>query len=347
MKRNKKNKQPVRISVRLLFSFLVMVELLVVIGLSWLASEITHHFFKISVDIPSFVWLLIISMILGGAITTFLGQQFFAPMTRLGKAMNQVAQGDFSVRLEATHPLKEIRDIYANFNLMAQELSATEILQTDFVSNVSHEFKTPISAIEGYAMLLQNDGDNSPQERQQYVDKILFNTRRLSKLVHNILLLSKVDHQAILSNQSTFRLDEQIRQTIVLMEPEWDCKQLEFDADLDNVLYTSNEGMLTHVWSNLLSNAIKFSPEAGTIRMSLKQTPSELIFTIEDEGPGVDETIKRHLFDKFYQGDSSHKSEGNGLGLALVKEILAACHGTIEVENVSPHGCRFIVRLSQ
>lgn len=341
----KRNKKPVRISIRLLFTILVMIELLVVVILSWLISEVVHHLFKITLNVPSVLWLLVISLVVGGAITSFLGQQFFAPMTKLGKAMSQVAKGDFSVRLETRHPLKEFRDIYANFNLMVEELSATEILQTDFVSNVSHEFKTPISAIEGYATLLQNDSDNSPQEREQYVEKILFNTQRLSRLVYNILLLSKVDNQAILSNQTTFRLDEQIRQSIVMLEPEWDKKELEFDVNMDKLKYTCNEGMLTHIWSNLLSNAIKFSPQNGTIFLRLKETPQNIEFTIEDQGPGIDESVQHHMFDKFYQGDSSHKAEGNGLGLALVKQILATYHGDIRAENIPDGGCRIVVHL--
>lgn len=340
-----RNKKPVRISIRLLFTILVMVELLVVVVLSWLISEVVHHLFKITLNVPSVLWLLVISLVVGGAITSFLGQQFFAPMTKLGKAMSKVAEGDFSVRLETRHPLKEFRDIYANFNLMVEELSATEILQTDFVSNVSHEFKTPISAIEGYATLLQNDSDNSPQEREQYVEKILFNTQRLSRLVYNILLLSKVDNQAILSNQTTFRLDEQIRQSIVMLEPEWDKKELEFDVNMDKLKYTCNEGMLTHIWSNLLSNAIKFSPQNGTIVLRLKETPQNIEFTIEDQGPGIDESVQRHMFDKFYQGDSSHKAEGNGLGLALVKQILTTYHGDIRAENIPEGGCRIVVHL--
>lgn len=339
------NKQKTRVSIRLLFSLLVMVELLVVIAFSLVTAELFNWLFSITLHIPSFLWLLLVSLVLGSVITSFLNWQFFGPISQLSNAMNRVAAGDFSIRLESKHPFKEIRDIYNNFNLMTEELGATEILQTDFVSNVSHEFKTPISAIEGYATLLQNDSDNTPAEREQYVDKILFNTRRLSKLVHNILLLSKVDNQAILSNQTTFRLDEQIRQTIVLLEPSWDKKELEFDVNMDKVVYTSNEGMLTHIWSNLLGNAIKFSPQAGTIRLELHQLPQQIQFVIQDQGPGISETVHRHMFDKFYQGDSSHKEEGNGLGLALVKQIVTTYGGEIQAENVPEGGCRFTVTL--
>ena len=341
----RRKKQSSHFSVRIIFSLLVMLELLVVVAISWVASVIFNHFFSVTLHVPTVVWLMLFSLLLGSVITSFLSWQFFAPITRLGKAMNRVAQGDFSVRLEARHPLKEVRDIYTNFNLMTQELGATEILQTDFVSNVSHEFKTPISAIEGYATLLQDDSGNTPEERQQYVDKILFNTRRLSKLVHNILLLSRVDNQAILSSCTPYRLDEQIRQTIVLLEPEWDRKNLEFDVSMDEVTFVGNEGMLTHVWSNLLGNAIKFSPDGGLIALTLTATADGVLFTIQDQGPGIDETVQGHLFDKFYQGDSSHKSEGNGLGLALVKQIVTAYGGSISACNCAGGGCRFTLHL--
>ena len=341
----RRKKESSHISVRIIFSLLVMLERLVVVLISWLGSMILDHFFSITLHVPTVVWLLLFSLLLGSVITSFLSWQFFAPITRLSKAMNRVAQGDFSVRLEAKHPLKEIREIYANFNLMTQELGATEILQTDFVSNVSHEFKTPISAIEGYATLLQDDAGNTPDERRVYVDKILFNTRRLSRLVHNILLLSRVDNQAILSNCAPYRLDEQVRQTIVMLEPEWDRKNLDFDVSMDEISFTGNEGMLTHVWSNLLGNAIKFSPEEGLITITMHQKDSGVVFTIQDQGPGIDETVQSHLFDKFYQGDSSHKSEGNGLGLALVKQIVTAYEGSISACNCPEGGCRFTVHL--
>lgn len=259
--------------------------------------------------------------------------------------MQQVAEGDFSVRLKTGKQLKEIQDIYSNFNLMVQELEATEILQTDFVSNVSHEFKTPISAIEGYATLLQDSDMPISKEQEQYIDKILLNTRRLSHLAGNILLLSKIEHQAIQTRQNWYRLDEQIRQSIVMMEPKWSEKEIEFDVDMMDVEYLGNENLICHVWDNLLSNAIKFSPRGGTIYIRMMPEGEKIRFSIENEGPQISEDSMKHIFDKFYQGDSSHKQEGNGLGLALVKQILNLCKGTISVENVPGSGCRFTVVL--
>ena len=230
---------------------------------------------------------------------------------------------------------------------MPQELRSTEILQTDFVSSVSHEFKTPINAIEGYATLLQDTDGISEEEREQYVEKIMFNTKRLSSLVGNILLLSKIDNQSIGSKATRFRLDEQIRQSIMLLEPEWVKKDIEFDVDLDDISINGNEALLHHVWDNLIGNAIKFNPQGGSISLRLKETADFVVFTVDDCGPGIAEEAKKHIFDKFYQADTSHKQEGNGLGLALVKQILDVTAGRITVENLEGSGCRFKVELKK
>ena len=328
------------LSIRIRFILMIMLELICVSLISWLVMDVLH----IS-DIPYIVWIILASVIAGGVLNNFLSIRYFGPVLKLEKAMQQVAEGDFSVRLKTGKQLKEIQDIYSNFNLMVQELEATEILQTDFVSNVSHEFKTPISAIEGYATLLQDSDMPISKEQEQYIDKILFNTRRLSHLAGNILLLSKIEHQAIQTRQNWYRLDEQIRQSIVMMEPKWSEKEIEFDVDMMDVEYLGNENLICHVWDNLLSNAIKFSPCGGTIYIRMMPEGEKIRFSIENEGPQISEDSMKHIFDKFYQGDSSHKQEGNGLGLALVKQILNLCKGTVSVKNIPGSGCRFTVIL--
>lgn len=259
--------------------------------------------------------------------------------------MSRVADGNFEIRLDDKCGFREIQEIYNNFNLMTRELQSTEILQTDFVSNVSHEFKTPINAIEGYATLLQDEENPLTDEQSQYVGKILFNTKRLSKLVGNILLLSKVDNQTIQTKQVTFRIDEQIRQSVVLLEAEWTKKEIDFDVDLEVAEYTGNENLMLHVWNNLLGNAIKFSPQNGFIGIKLIKKDGRIIYTITDNGPGIPEDMQKHIFDRFYQSDSSHKEEGNGLGLALVKQIIEQSGGEVGVENKAGGGCQFTVTL--
>ena len=295
---------------------------------------------------PTFVWLLIFTLLLGSATAAGFSVAFFAPISRLSRAMKEVAGGNFQVKVETRSLFRDIRDIYDNFDLMVRELGATETLQTDFISNVSHEFKTPISAIEGYASLLQ-EHQQSSEEQTEYVDKILFNTRRLSALAGNILLLSKLDSQSIRPRRERFRLDEQVRQSILALERRWTEKDVDFDVDLDEIEYTGYAGLLQHVWSNLIDNAIKFGPRGGLIRMRMLRENGSILFTIDDEGPSIPDEDKARIFNKFYQGDSSHESEGNGLGLALVRKIVAMHGGEVRVEDPPLGGCRFAVSLPE
>ncbi len=294
--------------------------------------------------LPMVIEVAVISLAVGILVTSALSKLFFKPIEDLGHAMEKVADGDFTVQLPLKSSYtKEIKEIYSGFNLMVHEIAATEILQTDFVSNVSHEFKTPINAIEGYSTLLQS-GELS-EEQQRYVEKILYNTERLSSLVGSILLLSKIENQSIPTNQTVYRLDEQIRQSIVALEPAWEKKDIEFDVEMQTVAFTGNEMLMRHVWDNLIGNAIKFDPQGGLVRIRLHECDSYIRFTIDDSGEGITEEAQKHIFDKFYQADSSHKEEGNGLGLALVKKILATCNGTISAMNLPQCGCRFCVTL--
>lgn len=300
--------------------------------------------FGVWLGIPYTIRVLLISILSGAAIAVGLSKIFVSPMMKLGDAMRKVAGGDFSVRLDCTSKIRDVREVYGSFNTMVKELGNTETLQTDFVSNVSHEFKTPINAIEGYASLLQ-DSQLTDEQKSAYIDKIIFNTRRLSDLVGNILLLSKVNNQTISLKASTFRLDEQVRQSILALESKWEKKEIEFDIDLDEIEYTGYENLLSHVWLNLIDNAVKFSPQNGQIRIRLKQLDGSVTFSIWDNGLPIPEADIDRIFNKFYQGDNSHASEGNGLGLALVRKIVAAAHGTINVTSSEDAGTEFVVAL--
>ena len=337
-----RQEQQNRFSLRTRLTALVTLEMLVCVLISYGVDQLLNNVFPW--EVPLELELVGVCLLVGILVTSQLSKFFFNPIKKLRGAMDKVAEGDFSVRLEEKSSSKEIMEIYTGFNLMAHELSSTEILQTDFVSNVSHEFKTPINAIEGYSTLLQ-DSENLDTDQREYIDKILFNTRRLSSLVGSILLLSKLENQQIPSHQVEYRLDEQIRQSIVALEPAWEQKDIEFDVELDRVSYLGNEPMMRHVWDNLISNAVKFSPQGGTVKLQLARRLRKLIFTIEDQGPGITEEAQKHIFDKFYQADASHKQEGNGLGLALAKRILTIEKGQITAENIPEGGCRFTVTL--
>ena len=340
----KYRKQKVKFSLRTRMIIAVGVIVLASILIYFGIAKLLEWLLPFSTSIPLLIQLNIFSLVIALIATHFLSKMFFDPIKELREGMQKIADGNFDTRLETKSTSDEIQEVFAGFNMMAQELGSTEILQTDFVSNVSHEFKTPINAIEGYTMLLQST-ENIDETENEYIEKILFNTRRLSSLVSNILLLSKLENQSIQTHREKYALDEQIREDILALESLWEPKDIEFDVDLDAVRFYGNKNVLHHVWSNLLSNAIKFSPNGGTIKMRLYKENEKIVFLIEDNGPGLSEEAKKHLFDRFYQADTSHKEEGNGLGLALVKNIVSICDGEISAENLDVGGCRFTVTL--
>ena len=327
-----------------IFSSAALVGSLLSTALAMFIVWLLNRRFGVWLGMPYTIRVLLISILSGAAIAVGLSKIFVSPMMKLGDAMRKVAGGDFTVRLDCTSKIRDVREVYGSFNTMVKELGNTETLQTDFVSNVSHEFKTPINAIEGYASLLQ-DSQLTDEQKNTYIDKIIFNTRRLSDLVGNILLLSKVNNQTISLKDSTFRLDEQVRQSILALESKWEKKEIEFDIDLDEIEYTGYENLLSHVWLNLIDNAVKFSPQNGQIRIRLKQLAGSVTFSIWDNGLPIPEADIDRIFNKFYQGDNSHASEGNGLGLALVRKIVAAAHGTINVTSSEDAGTEFVVAL--
>ena len=302
--------------------------------------------FQISNDSISLLVAVFLCMMISVGLTSYLNRWFLSPIRRLGGAMREVARGDFKIQLPTSSKIKDIEEINANFNLMVRALDTTEVLQSDFVSNVSHEFKTPITAIEGYATLLQGTPEMT-EEQQEYVDKILHNTRRLSGLIGNVLLLSKIENQAIPSTKKKYRLDEQIRRVIMLYEDQWTEKEIDLDVEMDSISYKGEENLMVHVWDNLIGNAVKFNCQGGLLRIRLFRQLDQIIFTVEDEGPGISPEDQAHIFDKFYQVDNSHKQEGNGLGLALVKRVLNACGGEVRVSQRREKGSCFTVILTE
>lgn len=290
------------------------------------------------------LWIYIVSVIISTVITVIVGKWLLSPIVKISRASNMVATGNFSVRLETDSRIEEVQQTYNNFNHMVEELGTIETLRSDFIANVSHEFKTPLNAIEGYATLLQDPGLTEGEE-QEYVEKILVNTNRLSELAGNILMLSKVENQTIPADIKRYKLDEQIRQTLVILEPKWSAKNIDLDIELSEIQITNCEGLLSQVWLNLIANAIKFSPEHSRITLRLTSIADGVIFTVRDEGIGMSPDTMKHIFEKFYQGDTSRRSEGNGLGLALVKKILDLCNGHISVTSALGEGSTFKVTL--
>lgn len=329
-------------SMRFYFTIFTVVEVVVAITIAWYVAK----FLEIDLNDSLFFLFAIISIVIAASLAVLINSFFLKPIRKLSDSMKKVAGGDFSIRLKKHSKVKEIGALNRSFNTMVDELGETEVLQSDFVSNVSHEIKTPLNAIEGYATLLQ-DEDCTDEERARYTEKILFNTKRLSELVGNVLILSKIESDSIDINEETFRLDEQIRHSIMILEPKWVEKDIEFDIELDEIKYTSDRVLLMHVWNNIIGNAVKFSPDEGLITIRLTSDAETISFWVDDCGPGIGETAMKHIFDKFYQEDSSHKQNGNGLGLSLVKRIVDLLGGEVIAENLPEAGCRFKVVLKK
>ncbi|MGN0157647.1 MAG: ATP-binding protein [Brotaphodocola sp.] len=277
------------------------------------------------------------------SLTMVISRMFFHPIHELTKALKAVTSGDFNVHLLEQARWSDIREMNVNFNRMVKELNSIELLQSDFIQNVSHEIKTPLATVEGYASLLS--ASKLSEEQNEYVQRILESSRRLTALTGNILLLSKLENQQITPERRQFSLDEQLRCCILAMEPLWNKKELEMDVDLAEVSCLGNEDLLVQVWTNLLSNAIKYTPSGGTITIRLRKYKDTIQVIFQDSGIGMDQEVQSHIFDKFYQEDRSRSSGGNGLGLALVKRILLLCQGSIEVESQPGKGSSFTVRL--
>jgi signal transduction histidine kinase len=284
-----------------------------------------------------------ISIIIATVISGVISKRVLSPVRALSRATEEVAKGDFSVRVDIPKDY-EFGFLTENFNKMVHELSSIETLRNDFVSNVSHEIKTPLASIQGFAKLLQ-DNNFSEEEKKEFTDIIISESTRLSKLTSNILKLSKIENQEINTKKVEFSLDEQIRCAILIMEQEWSRKNINLDIDLEEVNIVENEDLLQQVWINLIGNAIKFTEDGGYVSIKLEDYIDKIEVEITDSGIGMTEDIQRHMFDKFYQGDRSHLSEGNGLGLSLAKRIIDICGGKIYIKSELGVGTTFTIEL--
>jgi len=289
------------------------------------------------------IFITVVSLIIGTLLAALSGKKILSPVSKLIEAIQEVTNGNFGIQLEAEAP-GELGDLILSFNRMAKELNNIEIFRNDFIVNVSHEFKTPLVAIQGYATLLQ-DEDLTVVERREYTQMLLEGTRRLSVLSSNILKLSKLDTQDTMVEKENFSLDEQIREAFLLLETQWSEKDMILHIDLEPVVFFGNEELLMQVWLNLLGNAIKYSHNQGQITVTLRTNDNSHIVVVQDDGIGMSQEVQEHIFDKFYQGDITHSSEGNGLGLALIKRIVDLSGGFVKVSSISDQGSVFTVIL--
>lgn len=270
------------------------------------------------------------------------------PIKKIMDASNQMIEGDFNVRITHTNGLLgegEFAPIVDSFNKMAKELSGIETLRMDFIANVSHEIKTPLAVLQNYGQMLREPG-LSEETRQEYAKAIEETSKRLAHLVTNILKLNKLENQQIFPSFSSYNLGEQLRQSILLFENEWEKKDIHMEIEIaENIDVFADEELLSLVWNNLLSNAFKFTEDGGTVAVRLMADEKYAIVKVRDTGCGMSPEVGAHIFEKFYQGDTSHATQGNGLGLALVKRVIDIMQGEICVESIAKEGSTFTVKI--
>lgn len=289
--------------------------------------------------------LLYVSIFMGVVFAALLSRRSVKPIRDMMEATDRVAKGDFSAQATVKGSMVfELDALAASFNKMVQELKGIETLRSDFVRNFSHELKTPIVSISGFAKLLKL-GHLSEEEKQDYLDRIIQESERLVELSASILNLSKVENTKILSEKTVYRLDEQIRLAILTLETKWSAKSLQLDIALEDVTICANKNLLHQVWINLLDNAVKFTHSGGTLKIDLHHNGQEAVFRLEDNGCGMSEETMRRMFDQFYQGDPSRSMTGSGLGLSIVKRIIDLCGGMIDTESELGQGSVFKVKL--
>jgi len=288
---------------------------------------------------------LLASSIIGTLLAAFVSKWFLSPLQDMIYATDKVAKGDFKVQLRENYGEKtELGILQRSFNHMTRELDSIELFRNDFINDFSHEFKTPIVSVRGFAHQLQAGG-LTEEEQREYIDIIASESDRLAKMATNVLLLSKLEYQQIVTDKTEFDLDEQIRTCLLVLEKQWAEKDIELELDLDPVRYCFNENMLSEVWINLFGNAIKFTPPQGKVTCTLRQTESDIRVCISDTGSGMSQEVMDHIFEKFYQGDRSHGGDGNGIGLTIASRIVELCKGRILVDSRPGMGSIFTVIL--
>lgn len=276
-----------------------------------------------------------ISVIMGTGLSILAVRIPLQPINWLIDQMNRLADGDFQARVHFKKPISMLPaflQVEESFNKMARELGDTEMLRQDFVNNFSHEFKTPIVSIAGFAKLLQR-ADLDEAQRREYIDAIVEESARLSSMATNVLKLTRVENQTILTGVTEYNLSEQLRSALLLLENDWSAKHIELDMEFPEVTIRANEELMKEVWINLLHNAVKFSPAYGPLQVRILRERDGVRVTIANSGE-IPEADRKRIFQKFYQADRSHFSAGNGLGLAIVKKIVELHRGTVEAENV-------------
>ena len=323
----------------------------IMLFISALQSSLGREFTRDEISLAAKITMLnVILLSLVMAIVDFVRRKMMVerPVKRITEAAEKMANGDFSVRIEPTANFGSddgFNEIIEHINKMANELSGVETLRTDFIANVSHEMKTPLSVIQNYGRLLQAP-DLTEEKRVEYSKAITDASRRLSDMMTNILKLNRLENQQIYPSFTAFDLGEQLCESLLQYEGVWERKNIEIETDIaENVMVSADAELLSLVWNNLFSNAFKFTDNGGRVSLTLESDEKYATVKISDTGCGMSADVGAHIFEKFYQGDTSHATQGNGLGLALVKRVVDIIQGDIGVESVVGVGTMFTVRI--
>jgi len=335
------------------FSVLGALLFFVLIALVMQIAILVYDYIQERTDNPALIAVLILIVIIVLSIFCTLFDwarrklMVDRPTKRILQATERIAEGDFSTRLEIKHEYNKYNEydlIMENLNKMSAELQKNEVLKTDFISNVSHEIKTPLAVIQNYATLLQDETLDS--ETQKAYAKTLVNaSKRITDLITNVLKLNKLENQEIQEKHEAFSLTDSLADSVLAFEDWVEKKRIDLQCDFDDVVVFSSKSLLEIVWNNLISNAVKFTPEAGKITVSLKRIKNNVEVKVADTGCGITSEIGEKIFEKFYQGDTSHATQGNGLGLALVKKVIDILGGEISVQSELNKGSTFTILL--
>ena len=353
--KNKKEKKRISLYVYLTLSFLAI--LIAVLLINFIYFGFINHAFlaekgiskeainreKVKNIISSFKIATIYSLGIGVSLILVMASHIINPLRKITEATKKVATGNLKVKVDVDRK-DEIGELAQNFNIMVDELNSIEYLRKDFISNISHELKTPIASIQGFAKLLSDD-NLSKEEKEEYINIILEETQRLSNLSSNMLKLSKLEKQEIVTNKTEYRLDNQIRKAIIMLDEKINSKKIKISLDSSEVSIYEDEDLIMEIWINLINNAIKYSNENGEIKIKVIEEENDVKVSIKDEGIGIPKDKQERIFEKFYQVENSRAGEGSGLGLAIVKRIVDLIKGKIEVESKEKQGTKIMVSI--
>lgn len=328
-----------------IWTFVALLSSLAVIALILFILNLNIDVFAMIKEktLLSIVIIIVAEMLFGGVATIIIGNPIIKIMDEIERILKEITMGNYKVRLKET---KYLKDINRNFNKMISELDSVEILRSDFINNFSHELKTPLVSIKGYAEELKRN-DLTEEEKNKYLDIIINESNRLTSLSTNILNLSKVEQQQILTDKTKINVGEQIRQVILIELKKIEKKNINLDLDIDDCYIEANEGLIEQVWINIIENSIKFTETNGNLSIKVKEEEDKIVVKIKDNGIGIEEESLNHIFDKFYSTKDSNGKTGNGLGLALTKKILDLHNASVLVNSSKNKYTEFIIKFNK